>query len=382
MRHHGTTVFTRMSALAARYDAVNLGQGFPDSDPPELVRAAAAAAIGQGMNQYPPLPGLPVLREAIAAHQRQWYGLEFDPDREVLVTMGATEAVAASILACCEPGDEVIVFDPCYDAYPAALDLAQAVIKPVRLDFPDFAIDPDRLRAAFSDRTRLVLLNSPHNPTGKVFSATELELIAELAQRHDAWVLTDEVYEHLNYGTPHRPIAALPGMAERTLTVSSGGKTFSATGWKVGWVSGPAAAIATVRTVKQYLTFAGGGPFQAGIAAGLNQPAAEFAVTRDSLWHRRDQLCDGLAGFGLPVSVPAGGYFVVADLADWGVEDADEFCTDLPRRCGVAAIPVSAFYLTQGAGSSLVRFAFCKQPAVLQQGLERLATLPECSAQA
>jgi len=375
MRHHGPTIFTEISALAQRYDAVNLGQGFPDTDgPPEMV-AAAARAVASGQNQYPPLSGRPELLAAIAAHQQHWYGLTVDPASEVLVTVGATEAIAATILAFCEPGDEVVMFEPYYDSYAAMVDLAGAVRRTATLRFPDFEVDEAELRAAFSPRTRLVLLNSPHNPTGKVFSRAELELIARLAVEHDCWVVTDEVYEHLTFGVDHVPLATLPGMADRTLTISSAGKTFSATGWKVGWVSGPAAAVAAIRTVKQFLTFGVGGPFQLAAATALALPDATFLGLRDQLWAKRDLLVGALGAAGLTVAVPDGTYFVVVDAAPLGVTDAVAFARELPQRVGVAAIPVRVFHDDPTAARTLLRFAFCKRDDVLREGAARLARL-------
>ena len=375
MRHHGPTIFTEISALAQRYDAVNLGQGFPDTDgPPEMV-AAAARAVASGQNQYPPLSGRPELLAAIAAHQQHWYGLTVDPASEVLVTVGATEAIAATILAFCEPGDEVVMFEPYYDSYAAMVDLAGAVRRTATLRFPDFEVDEAELRAAFSPRTRLVLLNSPHNPTGKVFSRAELELIARLAVEHDCWVVTDEVYEHLTFGVDHVPLATLPGMADRTLTISSAGKTFSATGWKVGWVSGPAAAVAAIRTVKQFLTFGVGGPFQLAAATALALPDATFLGLRDQLWAKRDLLVGALGAAGLTVAVPAGTYFVIVDAAPLGVTDAVAFARELPQRIGVAAIPVQVFHDDPTAAPTLLRFAFCKRDDVLREGVARIARL-------
>lgn len=316
MREFGTTIFAQMSALAVATGSTNLGQGFPDVDGPSEMLDAAVAAIRGGRNQYPPGPGVPELLQAIAAHQDRFYGLTVDPHREVLVTAGATEAIAATILALCEPGDEVVTFEPYYDSYAATIALAGAVRRTSVLRFPDFAVDVDSLSAAFSERTRLVLLNSPHNPTGKVFTRAELELVADLARRHDAWVVTDEVYEHITFdGVAHIPMATLPGMAERTLTISSAGKTFSATGWKVGWVTGPAPAVAAVRAVKQFLTFVSAGPFQPAVATALALPDAVYADLASSLQGKRDLVCAALESVGLPVSRPEGTYFVIADLA-------------------------------------------------------------------
>lgn len=374
MRGFGETIFAEMTQRAAAAAAVNLGQGFPDSDGPPEVLAAAVEAINSGQNQYPPGIGVPVLRHAIAAHQQRFYGLAVDPDTEVLVTAGATEAIAATILALCEPGDEVVTFEPYYDSYAASIALAGAVRRTAPLHFPDFAIDPEALRAAFSSRTRLVLVNTPHNPTGKVFTLDELELIAALAHEFDALVVTDEVYEHLIYDGAHIPMATLPGMAERTLTISSGGKTFATTGWKVGWIHGPAHLVSAVRTVKQFVTFVASGPFQPAIAVGLGLPDQFFADLTATMRGRRDLLVDGLTAMDVPVSVPAGGYFVIADLARFDA-DALALCRAMPEQIGVAGVPVSAFHDHPGAAASLVRLAFCKQHDVLTEGVRRLGRL-------
>jgi N-succinyldiaminopimelate aminotransferase len=376
MQGFGTTIFAEMSALAVSTGAINLGQGFPDTDGPPQMLAAATHAIESGRNQYPPGPGMPELRTAIAAHQRRFYGLEVDPDREVLVTAGATEAIAAVVLALCEPGDEVVTFEPYYDSYAATIALAGAVRRTSVLRFPDFAVDEESLRAAFSSRTRLVLLNTPHNPTGKVFSRAELELVCALAREHDAWVVTDEVYEHLVFdGAEHVPVATLPGMASRTLTISSAGKTFSATGWKVGWVHGPEAAVTAVRTVKQFLTFVASGPFQPAVAVALGLEDSVYAGLASSLQAKRDLLCEGLRAGGLQVTQPAGTYFVIADAAPLGVTDAVAFCRRLPGLCGVVGVPVSVFHDDPQAARTLVRFAFCKRDDVLHEAVSRLATL-------
>ncbi|MDU0314543.1 pyridoxal phosphate-dependent aminotransferase [Phycicoccus sp. M110.8] len=376
MQGFGSTIFAEMTALATERGAVNLGQGFPDTDGPRAMLDAAKAAIDAGRNQYPPGPGVPELLEAVAAHQKRFYGMDLDPRREVLVTVGATEAIAATILALCEPGDEVVTFEPYYDSYAASIALAGAVRRTSVLRFPDFAVDEASLRAAFSSRTRLVLLNTPHNPTGKVFSREELELVCALAREHDAWVVTDEVYEHLVFdGVEHVPVATLPGMWDRTLTISSAGKTFSATGWKVGWVSGPAEAVAAVRAVKQFLTFVGSGPFQPAVAVALGLGDDVYAGLASSLQAKRDLLVAGLRGAGLEVSVPAGTYFVVADAAPLGAVDALEFCRELPGRAGVVGVPVSVFHDDVDAARTLVRFAFCKRDEVLQEAVGRLGTL-------
>jgi len=376
MQGFGTTIFAEMSALAASTGAINLGQGFPDTDGPRQMLDAAVAAINGGRNQYPPGPGVPELRAAVAAHQRRFYGLDVDPDREVLVTAGATEAIAAVVLALCEPGDEVVTFEPYYDSYAATIALAGAVRRTAVLRFPDFTVDEDSLRAAFSPRTRLVLLNTPHNPTGKVFSRAELELVCALAREHDAWVVTDEVYEHLVFdGAAHVPVATLPGMAERTVTISSGGKTFSATGWKVGWLHGPEAAVTAARTVKQFLTYVASGPFQPAVALALGLGDEVYDGLASSLQAKRDLLCEGLQAGGLQVTRPSGTYFVIADAAPLGVTDALDFCRRLPSLCGVVGVPVSVFHDDVDAARTLVRFAFCKRDDVLHDAVGRLATL-------
>ena len=373
----GTTIFAEMSALALEHDAVNLGQGFPDTDgPPEVLRAAVEAIEG-GRNQYPPGPGVPELLDAIAAHQSRFYGIDLDPRRDILVTVGATEAIACTVLALCERGDEVVTFEPYYDSYAATVALAGATRRTSVLRFPDFEVDESSLRAAFSERTRMVLLNTPHNPTGKVFTRAELDLVCALAGEHDAWVVTDEVYEHLTFdGREHIPVATLPGMAERTLTISSGGKTFATTGWKVGWVSGPAEAVAAVRAVKQFLTYVGSGPLQPAVAVGLGLGDEVYAELSRTMQAQRDVLLGGLRAAGLEVAVPQGGYFVIADAAPLGARDALEFCrTVLPQRAGVVGVPVSVFHDDGDAARTLVRFAFCKREPVLREAAQRLATL-------
>ncbi|MEV4463331.1 pyridoxal phosphate-dependent aminotransferase [Micromonospora echinofusca] len=381
MRPFGTTIFAEMSALAVRTGAVNLGQGFPDTDGPTEMLAAAAQALRTGQNQYPPGPGIPALRAAVAAHQRRFWGLEYDPDGEIVVTAGATEAIAAAILGLCEPGDEVVCFEPYYDSYAASIALAGAVRRPVTLrPAADgrYAFDPAALRAAFGPRTRLVLLNSPHNPTGKVFTPDELALIAELCQEHDAYAVTDEVYEHLVFtdaATPHVPLATLPGMRDRTLRISSAGKTFSCTGWKVGWASGPAALVSAVLRVKQFLTFVNAAPLQPAVAVALALPDGYFTDFRDGMQARRDQLVGGLTDAGFEVLTPEGTYFVTADVTGLGGRDGVEFCRSLPARCGVVAVPTQVFYDDAEAGRHLVRFAFCKRPEVLAEAVDRLRRL-------
>ncbi|HEY5187570.1 MAG TPA: aminotransferase class I/II-fold pyridoxal phosphate-dependent enzyme [Solirubrobacteraceae bacterium] len=364
----GTTIFTEMSALALRTGAINLGQGFPDTDGPREAVEAAVTALRSGENQYAPLPGVPALREAVRDHQRHHYGLE---PEEVLITFGATEAIAAALLGLCDPGDEVIVLEPYYDSYAACIAFAGARRRPVTLRPPDFGLDPDALAAAIGPRARVLLLNTPHNPTGRVLDRAELELIATACREHDLICVTDEVYEHLVFDGRHLPIATLPGMAERTLTISSIGKSFSFTGWKIGWCSGPGELVAAVRTVKQFLTFAGGTPLQHASAAALRLPAAYLHALADDLRAKRDQLCVGLTAAGLAPLTPAATYFVNADVGT----DAMRFCSELPERCGVVAIPTSVFYDDKQAAPSLVRFAFCKREEVIAEASRRLAGL-------
>jgi len=371
----GTTVFAEMSALALETGSVNLGQGFPDTDGPIEVADAAVAAIRAGVNQYSPGPGQPDLRLAIAEHQQRFYGLELDPATEVVVTTGATEAVAAALLGLVDPGDEVVALEPFYDSYAACIQMAGGVRVPVTLRAPDFRLDVDRLRAAVTDRTRLILLNSPHNPTGTVLTEAELTAVADLAVERDLVVVTDEVYEHMTYDVAHRPLATLPGMRERTLTISSAGKTFSFTGWKVGWATGPAHLVRAVLTAKQFLTFVSGAPFQPAVAVGLRLPDTYFDELRATLRGKRDRLCAGLREVGFDVFVPQGTYFVTADVRPLGWADGLEFCRDLPRRAGVVAIPHQVFYDDVEAGRPLVRFAFCKRDEVLDDALDRLQVL-------
>jgi N-succinyldiaminopimelate aminotransferase len=371
-----TTIFAEMSALAVRTGAINLGQGFPDIDGPASLLEDAVAAIRSGANQYPPGVGVPELRQAIAAHQKRFYGLDIDPDSEVLVTAGATEAIAATILALTGPGDEVITFEPYYDSYAASIALSGAIRRSVVLRRPDFAVDPDELSAAFSPRTRLVLLNSPHNPTGKVFSRLELESIATLAREHDVLVVTDEVYEHQTFdGTSHIPMATLPDMAERTVTISSAGKTFPVTGWKIGWLHAPAAVATSVRAVKQFLTYVNGAPFQPAVARALGLDDGFYLSLAAGLQRKRDVLCAGLVDAGFEVFPPSGTYFVVADAAPLGFDDGLDLCWRLPELADVAAVPVSTFHDDPEAARSLVRFAFCKRDDVLAEAAERLANL-------
>jgi N-succinyldiaminopimelate aminotransferase len=369
----GTTIFAEMSALALETASINLGQGFPDTDGPAEVASAAAEAVlaGRG-NQYPPGPGVPELRQAIAAHQNRFYGLDLDPDREVLVTAGATEAIAAALLALLEPGDEVIALEPYYDSYAACIAMAGARRVPVTLRAPDFRPDLDAMRAAVTDRTRLILLNTPHNPTGMVATQAELTEISRLAIERDLLVVTDEVYEHIVFDGEHIPIATLPGMRDRTVTISSAGKTFSFTGWKIGWVTGTPELVTAVRTAKQFLTFVSGGPFQYAIATGLALPDSFYAGLSAGLKRKRDLLGAGLRQAGFEVFAPQGTYFITTDIA--GLSDADglDFCRRLPYACGVVAVPNSVFYDDKQAGRSQVRFAFCKRDELLAKAASRL----------
>jgi N-succinyldiaminopimelate aminotransferase len=371
------TIFAEMSALAVSTGSINLGQGFPDEDGPAEVLEAAKRAITDGLNQYPPGIGMPVLREAIAAHQERFYGFTVDADREVLVTAGATEALAATILALTDRGDEVVTLEPFYDAYGAIIALSGAKHVTVGLHAPAFLPDPDELRAAITDRTRIILINNPHNPTGTMLPRETLQLIVELATTHDAIIVTDEVYEHLTFGATHIPIATLEGARERTVTISSAGKTFNTTGWKIGWLVAPHEIVAAILAVKQFLTFVNGAPFQPAIAVGLGLPDSFFTGIAAVLERKRDLLSAGLAAAGFEVTRPQGGYFVVADAAPLGFANAEEFCRRLPELAGVVGVPISAF-VRDGSDSeyrSLVRFAYCKRESVLTEAVSRLAAL-------
>ncbi|ABK53893.1 succinyldiaminopimelate aminotransferase apoenzyme [Acidothermus cellulolyticus 11B] len=375
LRGLGTTIFAEMSARAEETDAVNLGQGFPDVDGPDDIKRLVADAIWHGPNQYAPGIGFRELREAVAAHQKRFYGLEVDPDSEVLITAGATEAVTAALLAFVDAGDDVIALEPYYDSYAAAIAMARGRRVPVTLHAPDFRLDIAALQAAVTPRTKVILLNSPHNPTGTVLTEEELRAVAEVAVAHDLLVITDEVYEHLVYEGRHIPIATFPGMWERTVTISSAGKTFAFTGWKIGWVTGPEPLVSAVRTVKQFLTYTNAAPMQRGIAAGLGMPDAYFQQLAADLARKRDFLCTGLAELGFTVYPPAGTYFVTVDVRPLGYLDGLAFCRDLPYRVGVAAIPHVVFYDHADIGRPLVRFAFCKREDVLAEALRRLARL-------
>lgn len=372
----GTTIFAEMSALAARTGAVNLGQGFPDTDGPSSIIEAAVDAMHQGHNQYAPGTGIPVLREAIATHQQHWYGLSVDPATEVAVTTGATEAIAAALLGLIDPGDEVIVLEPYYDSYVACIQMAGGIRRPVTLRAPDFRLPVDELLAAVSPRTTAILLNSPHNPTGSVLTSDELAAIAAVAIEHDLTVISDEVYEHLTFdGVVHTPIATLPGMAERTLTISSSGKTFSLTGWKIGWGTGPAALVKAMMTAKQFMTYTSGAPFQPAIAQALGSGQSYFEEFSMVMRDQRDLLCAGLADIGFEVFIPQGTYFVTTDIRTLGFDDGMAFCLGLPERAGVVAIPHEVFYDDKDAGRPLVRWAFCKRPEVLAEAIDRLQVL-------
>lgn len=374
----GTTIFAEMSALAAATGAINLGQGFPDTDGPEEIREAAVRALRDGRgNQYPPGPGVPELRSAIAAHQLRRYGLSWDPDTEVLVTAGATEAIAASLLALLEPGDEVVALEPYYDSYAASIAMAGGRRVPVTLRPHEgaFRLDLDELRAAVTDRTRLLLINTPHNPTGTVLTRAELAAVAELAVERDLLVVTDEVYEHLVFDdAEHTPLATFPGMRERTVTIGSAGKTYSFTGWKVGWVTGTSELVTAVRSAKQFLTYVASGPFQYAVAEALALPDAYFEAFRQDMQTKRDILAAGLAEAGFKVYDTAGTYFITTDIRPLGETDGFAFCRSLPERAGVVAIPNAVFYDHREAGAPFVRFAFCKRASVLEEAASRLRT--------
>jgi N-succinyldiaminopimelate aminotransferase len=372
----GTTIFAEMSALAVQTNSVNLGQGFPDTDGPDSLLEAAVTAIRSGANQYPPGRGIPPLRQAIVDHQKRFYGLSYDPDTQVLVTTGATEAIASALLAYVEPGDEVIALEPYYDSYAACIAMAGGRRVPVTLRAPDFRLDLDELRAAVTPRTKVLLINSPHNPTGTVLTDDELRGIAAVAVEHDLVVIEDEVYEHLIFdGLQHRPLTSYEGMAERTVSIGSAGKTFSVTGWKIGWVTGTPEVVTAVNTAKQFLTYVSGAPFQPAVAGALALGDEYFDDLRTTMQAKRDLLCDGLAALGFGVHRPQGTYFVTTDVRPLGYTDGVEFCRMLPEKTGVVAIPHQVFYDNVEAGRPLVRWAFCKQPQILEEALSRLTKL-------
>lgn len=368
----GTTIFAEMTALAQRHGAVNLGQGFPDFDGPDALKRAAIAAIESGHNQYARSHGVPVLNDAIAAHRQRFYGLQFDPQTEITVMHGATECIAATLLGLLDVGDEVVLFEPCYDSYTPMIALAGASAKVVTLHAPDFAVDLEAVRAAIGPRTRAIVINTPHNPSGKVFTKAELEGIAALCVEHDIIAITDEVYEHLVFDGVHIAMAGLPGMRERTVMISSTGKTFSFTGWKIGYICAPPDITRALRTSHQFLTFCNGTPFQLAMAEGLALPDSYFEQFVREYRARRDRMCEGLASVGFDVLVPAGTYFVCTDIRPLGFDDDMALCRALPEKVGVVAIPNSAFYANKAAGKHLVRWAFCKTDAVLDEGLSRL----------
>jgi N-succinyldiaminopimelate aminotransferase len=382
LQPYAVTIFAQMSALAARIGAVNLGQGFPDEDGPPAMLEAAEKAIAEGVNQYPPGLGVPALREAIAAQRKRTFGTEYDPDTEVLVTVGATEAIAASVLGLVEPGSEVLLVEPFYDSYSPVIAMAGCERRAVPMvrDGRGFAIDVDGLRRAVTPKTRALILNSPHNPTGMVASDAELTAIADLAVAADLLVISDEVYEHLVFsdfpGGGHLPLANYPGMADRTITISSAAKMFNVTGWKIGWACGAADLIAGVRAAKQYLSYVGGAPFQPAVAQALNTEDAWVAALRDSMQAKRDRLGTALDELGFEMHDSFGTYFLCADPRPLGYDDGAAFCADLPQTAGVAAIPMSAFcQYPDNQWNHLVRFAFCKRDDTLDEAIRRLAVL-------
>ena len=379
MREFGETIFAEMSALAVKTGAINLGQGFPDTDGPREIAELAITAIRDGHNQYPPGLGIKKLRDAISHHQMRFYGLEFDSETEVLVTAGATEAIAASLLAICEQGDEIITFEPYYDSYAASIALAGGVRRVITLNTPDYSFSIDDLEKLITAKTKAILLNSPHNPTGKVFTHNELSQIANLCIEHDLVAICDEVYEHLAFEGHHIPLIQYPGMRDRTIQISSAGKTFSFTGWKIGWVCAQPALLDTVRTAKQFLTYVNGAPFQHAIAEALNLPDLYFDNFLEDMRVKRDCLSQGLEKAGLTTFTPQGTYFVTADIENLGYEDGKQFCLDLPVQCGVVAVPNVVFYDNKDLGSTLIRFAFCKRLDVLEEAVERLQTLESLS---
>ena len=382
LRPYAVNIFAAMSALAARLDAVNLGQGFPDEDGPIGMLESAQKAIAEGVNQYPPGAGILPLRQAVAAQRKRRYGMDFDPETEVLITVGASEAIAASVLGLVEPGSDVLVIEPAFDTYAPVIAMAgcNRVTVPLAPQGRGFTLDVDALRAAVTPRTKAVIVNSPHNPTGMVLSDRDLRALAGFAVEADLLVISDEVYEHLVYdGTRHLPIATYPGMAERTVTISSAAKMFNCTGWKIGWACGAPELIAGVRAAKQYLSYVGGAPFQPAVAYALNAEDAWVDALRDSLQVKRDRLAGALADLGFAVHDSAGTYFLCADPRPLGYSDSAAFCAELPGRAGVAAIPMSAFCDPHSGHADqwnhLVRFAFCKRDDTLDEAIRRLAVL-------
>jgi N-succinyldiaminopimelate aminotransferase len=375
LQGYSSTIFSEMSALAVATASINLGQGFPDSDGPESILASAIRAIEGGHNQYPPLDGIGELRSAIARHQRRFNGLDFDSDTEILVTAGATEAIAASLLSLCESGDEVVMFEPYYDSYAACTAMAGAQRRVVQLRAPDWTFDAAALEQAVTRRTRILLMNTPHNPTGKVFSREELHIVADACVRHDLIAVTDEVYEHLVYQSSHVSLATLPGMADRTITISSAAKSFSVTGWKVGWACARPELIAAIRTAKQFLTFVNAAPFQYAIAEGLDECDEYLVGSAEILRQKRDFLAAGLDAAGFRVFDSPGTFFLTTDISGLTDEDGYQFCLNLPARCGVVAIPSSVFYDDKLVGRQLVRWMFSKRPEVLGEAVDRLRRL-------
>jgi N-succinyldiaminopimelate aminotransferase len=375
LQDYTSTIFSEMSALAVATGSINLGQGFPDTDGPDAIKRAAIRAIEAGHNQYPPLDGIGELRSAVARHQQRYNGLDFSADDEILVTAGATEAIAACLLSLCEPGDEVVLFEPYYDAYAACTAMAGAQRRVVQLKAPLWSFDRDDLENVITDRTRLILVNTPHNPTGKVFSGAELEIIADACRRHNLIAVTDEVYEHLVYESPHVSLASLAGMAERTITISSAAKTFSFTGWKVGWACARPELIRAIRTAKQFLTFVNAAPFQYAIAEGLDQSDEYLVEAAQTLRHKRDLLSAGLSDIGFQVFASPGTFFLTTDIAPLSDKDGYSFCLELAERCGVVAIPSSVFYDDKVAGRNYVRWMFSKRLEVLEEAIERLEGL-------
>lgn len=373
----GITIFEEITTLAVKHEAINLGQGFPDADGPRIFKDMAAKGVSGDLNQYAPGSGILPLRKAIANHQKRFYGLDVDPGSEIVVTTGATEAIAAAVLAFIEPGDEVITFEPFYDSYGATIGLAGGIHKTVPLNAPDFQPDITELRAAFTGRTRMIVLNNPHNPTGTIFGKELLAEIVALATEHDCLIVSDEVYEHLTFGVAHIPVATLPGAWDRTLTISSVGKTFSFTGWKVGWATGPAQLVAAVRTVKQFLTYSSGTAFQPAVAEALDSETAFFTNFAEDLGKRSEVLAKGLEAAGMTVYRPQGTYFIVADVAPLGFDNALDLARQMPESIGVAGIPLSVFCHAEGAERtrSLMRFAFCKKPELLTEAAIRLSRL-------